>query len=374
MFNADHRYKIHWELTDRCNLKCPMCPRNDIFDHCRPVQEVQNIQYFLDDVKQYFPDNFLKRLARIDFSGNFGEPCVARDFYKIVEFLVKNYSITIMVSTSGSMRNPSWWKKLGALLAGTKSWFEFHIDGLKDTNHLYRIGANWNKIMANTAAFISGGARADWHYILFKHNQHQIDDALETARKMGFYSFVVIESSRFPADGTYRYMHPDGGLRDLEKATISINCGNENAKTAILGRKDELIPGIDPLRKAIAPFAAADKIRLQKKNTNFLTTVNGITCKSANQNRFFLDASGYIAPCCWVSNHDFQRPGDMLTSISLAGKDLDNYNIRNRPIEEILQDELFTTVFSDLWESDALVTCRKKCGKNLRNVRSYIKL
>ncbi|MFC1814481.1 hypothetical protein ACFL0M_00780 [Thermodesulfobacteriota bacterium] len=166
-----------------------------------------------------------------------------------------------MVSTNGSMRNPAWWKKLGELFAGTESWFEFHIDGLKDTNHLYRIGANWDKIMANAAAFISGGGSADWHYVLFKHNQHQIEEAHEIARQMGFNSFILIETSRFPADGTFRYMHPDGDLHDLERATISVNCGNENAKTAIWNRKDELIPGIEPLRKAVAPFAAADKIR-----------------------------------------------------------------------------------------------------------------
>ena len=102
----------------------------------------------------------MKRLARIDFCGTFGDPCVARDFYEICELLVKKYGITIMVSTNGSMRNPAWWKKLGKLFAGTRSWLEFHVDGLRNTNHLYRIGANWENIMANANAFISGGARA----------------------------------------------------------------------------------------------------------------------------------------------------------------------------------------------------------------------
>ncbi len=374
MFNANRGYKIHWELTDLCNVKCPMCPRTDIFDHCRPVKDIQNTQFFLDDVKECFSDDFLRKLTRIDFCGNFGDPCIARDFYEICEFLSKDYGITISVSTNGSMRNPSWWKRLGKLFSKTQSWVEFHIDGLKDTNHLYRIGANWDKIMANAEAYISGGGRADWHYILFKHNQHQIDKAHAIARDMGFKYFVLTDTIRFPKDGTYRYMHPDGDMRILEQPTISNHHGIDNAKTLVFRHEDELIPSKEIKRKAVVPPVAASSIQVPKQNAGLLTTINGITCKASKQNRLFLDAGGNTAPCCWVSNNDIKRPGNMLKAITMAGKDLNNYNIRNRPIEEILHDEIFTKVFKDLWESDVLVTCRKKCGNNLRNVKSKIEL
>ncbi len=347
MFNTECRYKIHWEITDLCNLKCPMCPRTDILNRCRPVKEIQNSQFSLEDVMKYFPDSFLKKIKRIDFCGNFGDPCMARDFYNICEFLVKKYNITIMASTNGSMRDPSWWKKLGTLLAGTDSWFEFHIDGLSDTNHLYRIGANWERVVANTQAFISGGARADWHYILFRHNQHQLDEARNQASQMGFKHFVPTDSGRFPPDGKYRYMHPDGNLRDLEQATISI--AHEKADSAIIDNP-------------------------QKTPSQSLTTVNGITCKSASKNRFFLDSRGYITPCCWVSNRDIEKPGDMLKTVALITRDIDDFNIHSRPIEEILTDQLFITVFPDLWKSDDLATCRKKCGKKHRNVKHKILL
>lgn len=373
MFSADRRYKIHWELTDLCHLKCPMCPRTNIFDHCRPVKEVQNTQFFLDDVEEYFPVNFLKRLARIDFCGTFGDPCVARDFYEICELLVKKYGITIMVSTNGSMRNPAWWKKLGKLFAGTQSWLEFHVDGLRDTNHLYRIGANWEKIMANANAFISGGARAEWHYILFKHNQHQVVEAYLVAREMGFNKFVPTETGRFPPDGTFRYMHPDGDWRNLERATISLRDGIKETEATIFPHIPDFFSAKKTNKHSAAAFVVADNHSFQNNYTNFSTTVNGITCKSAKQNRFFLDSRGYVEPCCWVSSRDIQRPGDMRKSLSLAGKDLDSYNIRNRPIERILHDERFTKVYADLWKADALATCRKKCDKHHRNYKFEIK-
>ncbi len=373
MFKTDRKYKIHWELTDLCNLKCPMCPRTDIFNFCRPVKSIQNTQFFLEDVKEYFPDDFLRKMSRIDFCGNLGDPCITRDFYEICEFFIKNYGITINVLTNGSMRNPSWWKKLGELFAGTTCCLGFHIDGLKDTNHLYRIGANWDKIMANTEAFISGGARADWHYILFKHNQHQIDEAHEIARKMGFNNLVFIDTGRFSKGGIFRYMHPDGEYRNLQQATILVP-RIDNPKTTGFHYKDRLIPSKEINRKATISSAETGNNRYNKQNSRFLTTVKCIACKASKQNRFFLDTRGYIAPCCWVSSNDIQRPGNMLKSINIAGKDLENYNIRNRPIEKILHDEIFTEVFKELWESDVLETCRKKCGRNHRNIQSKIQL
>jgi hypothetical protein len=264
-----------------------MCPRTDILDHCRPAKEIQNTQFFLDDVKQYFPDSFLKRLNRVDFCGNFGDPCIARDFYKICEFFISNYKITIKVSTNGAMRSPAWWQKLGTLFANTDSWLEFHIDGLRDTNRLYRIGANWDKIMANAQAFISGGARTEWYYILFKHNQHQVGEAKKKAREMGFDKFVIVETGRFPYGGTYRYMHPDGDWRDLEQATISVRDGIQDSKAAPIAEKHEQIPD-----QKTAPKAPTANIQIQKNNPGLPVAVNGIGCKSAIKNRFFLDSQG----------------------------------------------------------------------------------
>ena len=363
MFTADRKYIIHWELTDICNLKCPMCPRTDVDNYCRPVKGIRKAQFYLKDMQQYLPDTFLHNLAGVDFCGNFGDPCMARDFYEICAYLIKKYEIKIMVSTNGSMRNPAWWKKLGELFSGTQSRIEFHIDGLEDTNHRYRIGASWPKLMANTEAFISTGARADWIFILFKHNQHQIDTAREIARNMGFHSFVLVESGRFPESGKYRYMHPNGHPVDLEKATISICSGKEEKKFNISEVKFEANEKIGS-----NPVIPSDQ------ESGQLKTVKSITCKASKHNRFYIDAQGNVAPCCWVSNNDPQNPGNMLMALKIAGKNLEDFNLRNRPLEKILNDELFACLFAELWEKDALSTCRKKCGKKHRNIRSTMNI
>jgi MoaA/NifB/PqqE/SkfB family radical SAM enzyme len=345
MFDPQRKYKIHWEITDLCNLKCPMCPRTDAQNRCRPTADVRNTQFFLDDVKELLPDTFLKQVQRIDFCGNFGDPCMARDFTEICRHLMTCGAV-VMVSTNGAMRRPQWWENLGRVFADSHSWVEFHLDGLADTNHFYRIGARWENIEANAAAFIAAGGRAEWHFILFKHNQHQVETARAVARWMGFRAFVPTTTGRFPHGGRFAYMHPDGDWRSLEQATVSLEENPEKQKA-----------GADPSARCTTAAGS-----------------DAILCKSAEKNRFFIDATGYMAPCCWVSNRDPRRPGDMLRAVAAAGKDPERFNLRRRPIEDILGDDLFSQTFPQLWGASALVTCQKKCGRRHRNVKIREKL
>ena len=370
MFNPNRKYKIHWELTNLCNLKCPMCPRTDAENHCQPVQGIRKAQYYLEDVKQYLPASFLRKLHRIDFCGNFGDPCIAKDFFEICEYLIKEHKIIITVSTNGSMRNSSWWKKLGELFANSECHIDFHIDGLEDTNHLYRIGASWDKIMRNTDAFISGGGSANWLFILFKHNQHQLDEAQKTARMMGFNSFVHVATGRFPEPGKFKYVHPDGYLCHLEEATITIDSGQPNSKTELIQDNN---PPCKPVEKeAMESHSIADCRLLQDPVPSFLSTRNGIICKASKSNRFYLDANGYVTPCCWVSNGVNQSESNMFKAITTAETSPEKFNIKNRSIEKILRDEVFQSVFNNLWESNSLSTCRKKCGRKHRNIQSTV--
>ena len=73
----------------------------------------------------------------------------------------------------------------------------FAIDGLEDTNHLYRVNTNFNKIMENAKAFINAGGLARWDFIAFAHNEHQIEEAKALAEQMGFVKFRYKKSNRY---------------------------------------------------------------------------------------------------------------------------------------------------------------------------------
>ena len=73
----------------------------------------------------------------------------------------------------------------------------FHIDGLEDTNHLYRKNVLWHQLIENVSAFINAGGRAGWNMIIFKHNEHQVEEARQLSEKMGFSNFSTHYSARW---------------------------------------------------------------------------------------------------------------------------------------------------------------------------------
>ena len=72
---------------------------------------------------------------------------------------------TIDVETNGSMWKPDVWANIGKVMAeeeqrqGIEKIMTFSIDGLADTNKLYRIGINHDRVMANAKAFIEAGSK-----------------------------------------------------------------------------------------------------------------------------------------------------------------------------------------------------------------------
>ena len=72
----------------------------------------------------------------------------------------------------------------------------FSIDGLESTNETYRKNVKWSKLMNNAQAFIEAGGSAHWDMLVYRHNQHQVDECEQLARDMGFTWFRAKVSKR----------------------------------------------------------------------------------------------------------------------------------------------------------------------------------
>jgi len=345
MFTADRPYIFHIELTDKCNAGCPMCPRTDHLNGCRTDRSVvSNVELGLEDFREHFDDAFCARTEEIVFGGAYGDPLAATELLEIVEHLTER-GVRIAIATNGSLRKPDWWARMGRAMARTGGRLELHIDGLADTNGLYRVNTIYSKILENAAAYIETGARAEWHFIIFRHNQHQIEEAFETSRRLGFARFVLIDTVRFGPEGRFRYVMPDGAERELEAPTVRAR------DYAVEGGAIRLVE--DPDDDGMAPRPGAG--------------VNGIDCKSAAFNRPYISAHGQVSACCWVTGSDEERA--FFADHAIRS---DRLNIRSRPLEEILLDEPFAGHYADAWASDSLLTCRHKCGKMRRNRRKAL--
>ena len=157
---------LHAEVTTRCNAWCPFCPRNLDGYTILPGLDMEDlpVESLEQRIKQ-FPN-----LDGIQFCGIFGDPCAAKNIDELLDCAFSFDNIkTVQIQTNGSLRKPEWYAKLaerGKHLDMLQVWFG--IDGLEDTNHVYRQGTSWNKIMDNESTFIKAGGNALWQFIPFE--------------------------------------------------------------------------------------------------------------------------------------------------------------------------------------------------------------
>ena len=182
-------------MTEACNASCPMCARNLNGGEVNP--HLNNRELSIADIERIFPVDFVQQLKRVYMCGNYGDPAVASDTLEaFAYFRDNNPQINLSMHTNGSMKKPEWWAELAQVI-GKKGYVIFGLDGLEDTNHLYRQGTVWKNIMRNVEAFIAAGGRARWDFIVFAHNEHQVEEAEQLSKDMGFEKFQYKKSARF---------------------------------------------------------------------------------------------------------------------------------------------------------------------------------
>ena len=242
---------LHLEPTDVCQAACPLCAREtDInFD----ITKQHHLSMF--DVIQAVGVNVIEQLDKMFMCGNYGDPAAGRhtlDIYKKVRTI--NPDITLGMNTNGALRNANWWTELANIFNQPRDYVVFSIDGLEDTNHVYRKNVDWKTLMANVESFILAGGHAHWDMLVYRHNEHQVDQCAELAKSMGFKWF---------------------------RAKVS--------KRAL----------VEPLE---APVTWQPKIVADGQ----------IVCHAEQENSVYLDAQRRLSPCCWLAH---SQPIDTFDSI-----------------------------------------------------------
>jgi hypothetical protein len=195
LFNLENIRVLHLEPTTVCNAACPQCGREDL-----SLYNDQNdrSELTVEKIIKLIDLDFISRLEKMFMCGNFGDPAAAAETLQIYQYFRKhNSKITLGMNTNGGLRSTSWWKELASIFNLTYDYVVFSIDGLEDTNHVYRRNTSWHKIMDNATAFIGAGGTAHWDMLIYEHNEHQIEACEKLAKEMGFSWFRAKVSKRF---------------------------------------------------------------------------------------------------------------------------------------------------------------------------------
>lgn len=340
---------IHLEVTDHCNAACPQCARNKLGGAVNP--HLPKKELLLEDVKAILPPDYVKGLKRLYMCGNYGDPIVAKDTLEIFKYLRQvNSDIDLAMNTNASARDEQWWDKLGRTF-GRKGNVKFGIDGLEDTHAIYRRRTDFNKIIRNANAFINAGGRARWEFIVFRHNEHQVEEARELSEKLGFEKFTVKKTGRFFSNtkvkgNDHQEVHNEDGTVDylIHKPVT------EKYQNKSLGKE----------LKIIEEFGSMNDYLDQ----------TGIKCKTAEESSLYISSEGLVFPCCWTANQMYlwymhPESGQVWDLLRKSGGK-DSISGIHHSIDSITQGEFFSAVKSS-WscrsvKDGKLKVCAKTCG------------
>jgi len=368
---------VHLEITERCNASCPMCARNINGGEDNP--HLKDHELTLEDCKRIFKPEFIAQLDRMYMCGNFGDPVNAKDTLEVFDYFRKhNPNMNLTMYTNGSAKKTEWWTELAKVM-GKNAYVVFSIDGLEDTNHLYRQNTVWDKIIENAQAFIDAGGRARWDFIVFAHNEHQVEDAELLSKRMGFEKFQYKKSARFfsNASGTTKDAHQAANRKGL--ATLLQAPTNPKYRNSALDQigkvvgKEEVIKFLPSKQSEALAVQGGQKFNnnpaLKSKMEIELDNAV-IKCKVAEEKSLYISAEGVVQPCCWTAGQMYvwyykPEAAQIWQAINAVGKDTINAKINS--LENIVDGLYFQSVIPDSWNKNScaegkLAVCAKTCG------------
>ena len=195
IFGYENIRGMHLELTTKCNAMCPMCNRNF---KGKVRENLPILELSLNDIKKILEPNFLKQLKLISLCGVYGEPICNKDFKAILKyFYTCNPKVDIDIYTNGDLYDDLWWANLAMIVKNYNCTVIFGIDGINDVHSLHRCNTKYERVINNAKTFIQNGGKAQWDFIVFKHNEGQVEKAKKISQDLGFYSFQIKKTSRF---------------------------------------------------------------------------------------------------------------------------------------------------------------------------------
>ena len=350
MYNYNEIKQVHLEITQKCQAACPMCDRNE--NGSVDNRHIDNSELSLHDCQRIFTPAFIQQLNTMYMCGNLGDPIVARDTLEVFRYFRQhNDKMWLSMNTNAGAKSTDWWRELAGVI-GRKGTVIFSVDGLRDTNHLYRQNVVWNNVERNMRAFIDAGGRARWDYLIFQHNEHQVEEAEELANQWGCEKFIKKKSGRFiVASGQVQ--------KDAHQAK-----NRKGAETQLIEK---------PKQSSNQNLALQKQNEIEKTYGSMREYYDNcdIKCKVAEQRNIFITAEGLLMPCCWTAGrmykwwHQDYRVEQVWDFIDRAGGK-QGINVIEHDLETVINGTLLQDIQSS-WsiqgvKNGKLGVCSMKCG------------
>jgi|TARA_R110001606_G_scaffold17956_5_gene68591 hypothetical protein len=328
-----------------------MCDRNENGGAVNKHIKDNLAELTLDDCIDMFPPDFISQLNTMYMCGNLGDPISASDTLEIFEwFRDCNDEMWLSMNTNAGARSVEWWQQLAKII-GKNGVVIFSVDGLEETNHLYRQGVKWELVERNMKAFINAGGRARWDYLIFEHSECDVERAEQLAKEWGVEKFIKKKTGRFISATS-------------EKKETHQGKNRKGAETQVLAKpKKAEHQNLELLKQA-----EIEKTYGSMKQYYDTAKIN---CKVAKDKNIFITAEGILMPCCWTAGrmykwwHDDPKVEQIWDFIDNAGGK-DALSAKIHGIKGVFETGVMKDI-QDSWakksiEDGKLGVCAAKCG------------
>lgn len=334
--------KVELEITSDCNAACPGCART----LNKNLLKINSFTF--EDLKRIFPSADYSDV-QFKFCGVLGDPIVNPDCLKMIEWLVYNGGYC-EISTNGGYNNGEWWVRLGQLANAYPGKLHIHfcVDGHKETNHIYRVNTKWSTVERNMKAFSSTAPahNASWIYIVFDHNEYELEIAREHANKLGF-NFATRTGMR----NSYEQWIAQLGKKN-SKVTKKITTTGDKEHS-----KKEAVQELD---KFISEYKTK---KVDKQKTD--NVLESIVCKYIHESEIFIGSDLTMWPCCFLYDSAFKNKEGIVDKLQQFET---NWNsLKHHSIQEIQQHPWFKELLSASWDPTHklhFTRCIRTCAKH----------
>ena len=335
MYRLNDIRHIHFEPTQKCQAMCPMCDRTN-------NPHIKNAEISIDQFKQIIDVSLAQQLTSFLMCGNHGAPLAAKDSLDIYEWLrYNNKDLYLHMTTNAGGRSDDWWKRLAGIF-GHHGRVSFSVDGLDDTNHLYRVNVDWARVENSMDVFTQAGGKGVWVFLIFEHNEHQVEEAERMAKLFGL-DFIKKKTGRWVQS------YKDDKI--FKKTTIK---GNEIKPPIKKEHQNKSVNEYDKLLNYHGTFQ------------NYLDST-GIECKSLKSREIYISAEGLVTPCCWTAGKLYKLYEQLgQNQIWYYLDDIKNINALYKPLNEIIEGSFFRKI-EQSWNMSSCsqgksIVCAEKCG------------
>jgi MoaA/NifB/PqqE/SkfB family radical SAM enzyme len=313
---------LQLELSSMCNALCLGCQRVDDTTYNTVHPSIPKKKMIaVETLEKLVTNSAMSTVDKIEFCGTIDEPLMHPEFMDIIDVMyTANPELEITIHTNASLRTTEFWKDLAIKLSKfRKHKVLFGIDGLVDTHEIYRQQTNFDLIIRNAVHFIRAGGNAQWQFIIFPWNKHQVDEARDMSKRLGFNEF----KSRNDRSGV-----SEEGLKEIQKI---------------------------------------QQKNVRRKEGSDTKEYNGykIDCMNREEDMYHVSYDSRLWPCCYFSNVQYMGPklyNEFKQRIyGVYGED---FNLLTKhTVEEILNSDLYKNDLVESWNNPVGCGSKDKVGR-----------